>query len=246
MPSHEFTCTFPLTHFPSTHTHTHTTQTVYGSQGIPDYELRNFLIYVHGDMQKATERIEKCLAWRRQHFPIPRESVLKPLQQNIFSFQGFDLAGRPVGYFRLEEHDRKNRDIDQYVKAIVYQSEKLLERMGGNSNYRVTLVIDRRGANLFNQDLELYKAFFKIFADLYPMKLYRVLLYPATRVTRVLWLMLRPFVHSHVQRRLVLISANSKAEWEGFAPYIARGQLLEDFGGALKDTEAEVVEKKEK
>jgi hypothetical protein len=33
------------------------------------------------------------------------------------------------------------------------------------------------------------------------MKLYRVLLYPATTVTRVLWSMLRPFVHAHVQVR---------------------------------------------
>lgn len=34
------------------------------------------------------------------------------------------------------------------------------------------------------------------------MKLYRVILYPATTVTRVLWSMLRPFVHVHVQVRM--------------------------------------------
>lgn len=32
----------------------------------------------------------------------------------------------------------------------------------GSSDYRVVLLIDRRGANVFNQDLELYKAFFKV------------------------------------------------------------------------------------
>lgn len=109
----------------------------------------------------------------------------------------------------------------------------------GTSDYRVVLLIDRRGANVFNQDIELYKAFFKVsrmvhvlcvrvpvradpngvpsislgaavytcthgqqtFADLYPMKLYRVILFPATTMTRVLWSMLRPFVHGHVQVR---------------------------------------------
>jgi hypothetical protein len=44
---------------------------------------------------------------------------------------------------------------------VVYQSEELKERMG-TSDYRVVLLIDRRGANIFNQDIELYKAFFKV------------------------------------------------------------------------------------
>lgn len=47
------------------------------------------------------------------------------------------------------------------IQAVVYQSEKLIERMG-TSDYRVIVVIDRRGANVFSQDLELYKAFFKV------------------------------------------------------------------------------------
>lgn len=46
---------------------------------------------------------------------------------------------------------------------MVYQSERLKERMG-TSEYRVLLLIDRRGANIFNQDIELYKAFFKVSA----------------------------------------------------------------------------------
>jgi len=48
-----------------------------------------------------------------------------------------------------------------YPQAVVYQSEELKERMG-SSDYRVVLLIDRRGANIFNQDIELYKAFFKV------------------------------------------------------------------------------------
>ncbi len=73
-------------------------------------------------------------------------------------------------------------------------------------------------------------AFFKTFGELYPMKLFRVLLYPATTMTKVLWSMLRPFVHSHVQRRLNLIS-----DLKGFEPFIARDQLLESLGGALPE-----------
>lgn len=47
------------------------------------------------------------------------------------------------------------------LQAVVHQSEQLKERMG-TSDYRVVLLIDRRGANVFNQDIELYKAFFKV------------------------------------------------------------------------------------
>lgn len=191
--------------------------------------MRNFLIYVHGDTGKAAERIEKCLEWRRTHLPIDRGTILAPLRKRLFFFQGKDRAGRPIAYFRLQGHDRKNRVIEQYVQAVVYASESLVARLGG-SNYRITLVIDRRGASLFNQDLELYKAFFNIFGVLYPMKLFRVILYPATTMTRVLWSMLRHFVHSHVQRRLVLVS-----DPQGFAPYIALDQLLASLGGELKE-----------
>lgn len=83
----------------------------------PEHELRSFLIYVHGDMKRARERLEKCVAWRRQHLPIKREDVMKPLQQGLFFCRGFDLAGRPVCYFSLQNHDRKNRDVEQYVKV---------------------------------------------------------------------------------------------------------------------------------
>lgn len=187
------------------------------------------MIYGHGDPGKAGERINKCLSWRRAHLPIDRSTILPPLHQRLFFFQGKDRAGRPIGYFRLQGHDRKKRDVEQYVRAVVYVSEALVKRMGG-SDYRVTLVIDRRGANLFNQDLELYKAFFKTFGELYPMKLFRVILYPATTMTRILWSVLRPFVHSHVQRRLALVS-----DLAGFSPYIAKNQLLESLGGTLPD-----------
>lgn len=173
------------------------------------------------------------MAWRRAHLPIDRSTILAPLRQRLFFFQGKDRAGRPVAYFRLQGHDRKKRDIEQYVHAVVYQSEALVKRMGG-SNYRITLVIDRHGANLFNQDVELYKAFFKTFGEIYPMKLFRVILYPATTMTRVLWSMLRPFVHSHVQRRLALVSDPA-----GLDPYIAQDQLLISLGGALPDVDDE-------
>jgi len=184
---------------------------------------------MQGDPSKAGERIDRCLSWRRTHLPIDRSTIQLALNQRLFFFQGKDRACRPVGYFRLQGHDRKKRNLEQYVRAVVYVSEALVKRMGG-SDYRVTLVIDRRGANLFNQDLELYKAFFKTFGELYPMKLFRVILYPATTMTRVLWSMLRPFVHSHVQRRLALVS-----DLADFAPYIDKDQLLLSLGGALPD-----------
>ena len=60
----------------------------------PDYELKNLLIYVLGDVKKARERIEISLAWRRQHMPINREAILKPLHQGLFYFHGFDRAGK--------------------------------------------------------------------------------------------------------------------------------------------------------
>lgn len=81
----------------------------------PEHELRSFLTYVQGDMKRARERLAACVAWRHQHLPIRKEDVLKPLRQGLFFFRGRDVAGRPVGYFRLQGHDRKKRDIEEYV-----------------------------------------------------------------------------------------------------------------------------------
>lgn len=82
----------------------------------PEHELRNFLTYVQGDMKRARERLAACVAWRQQHL-LCKEDVLKPLRQGLFFFHGRDVAGRPVGYFRLQHHDRKNRDIEEYVNV---------------------------------------------------------------------------------------------------------------------------------
>jgi len=84
---------------------------------LTEHELRNFLIYVAGDMKRAHERLNACVTWRRQHLPILKEEVLKPLRQGLFFFHGQDVSGRPVGYFRLQHHDRKSRDIEEYVKV---------------------------------------------------------------------------------------------------------------------------------
>lgn len=83
----------------------------------PEHELRNFLVYVQGDMKRARERLAICVAWRRQHLPIRKEEVLTPLRQGLFFFRGVDSAGRPVAYFSLQHHDRKKRNVEEYVKA---------------------------------------------------------------------------------------------------------------------------------
>lgn len=84
---------------------------------IPEHELRNFLIYVHGDTKKARERLAACVAWRQMHLPIRKEEIQQPLKQGLFFFHGQDVAGRPVGYFRLLNHDRKKRSIEEHVKV---------------------------------------------------------------------------------------------------------------------------------
>lgn len=58
------------------------------------------------------------------------------------------------------------------------------------------------------------------------MKLYRVVLYPATAMTRVLWAMLKPFLHIHVQQRLIL--ATDAAD---LLRFLAPDQLLTSLGG---------------
>ena len=58
------------------------------------------------------------------------------------------------------------------------------------------------------------------------MKLYRVILYPATAMTRVLWSILKPFLHSHVQQRLIL--ATDAAD---LLRFVAPDQLITSLGG---------------
>jgi hypothetical protein len=181
-----------------------------------------------------------------------------------------------VAYFTLRGHDRRNRDIDQYVKAVVYESEMQAERMG-TSDYRVTVLIDRRHIGLGNQDLELFKRFFQVkrrqgvqgqeaggeggmlcvggscingevrqavglpvvtawqmFAELYPMKLYQVIVYPSATVTKVVWALLKPFLHPHVQRKVQLVS-NLKDVHRLISP----DQLLDSVSADVSKANAE-------
>jgi len=71
-------------------------------------------------------------------------------------------TGRPVAYFSLRGHNRHQRDIEQYIKAIVYQSEELVKSRGGDSNYKIIVVVDRQGTGFGNQDIEMFKTFFRV------------------------------------------------------------------------------------
>jgi hypothetical protein len=72
-----------------------------------------------------------CLTWRSTMLPVSKESCLSVLQRGMFFFHGEDKEGRPLGYLTMRGHDPKTRDLDQCLRAIIYQCEALIASKGG-------------------------------------------------------------------------------------------------------------------
>jgi len=90
-----------------------------------------FIRVCKGNVKEASKMYADCLTWRSTMLPVSKESCLPVLQRGMFFFHGEDKEGRPLGYLTMRGHDPKTRDLDQCLRAIIYQCEALIASKGG-------------------------------------------------------------------------------------------------------------------
>lgn len=96
-----------------------------------DADMVPFIRICKGVVKEASKMYGDCLTWRSTMLPVSRESCLPVLQRGMFFFHGEDKEGRPLGYLTMRGHDPKTRDLDQCLRAIIYQCEALIASKEG-------------------------------------------------------------------------------------------------------------------
>lgn len=96
-----------------------------------DSDMVPFIRICKGVVKEASKMYGDCLTWRSTMLPVSRDSCLSVLQRGMFFFHGEDKEGRPLGYLTMRGHDPKTRDLDQCLRAIIYQCEALIASKEG-------------------------------------------------------------------------------------------------------------------
>ena len=96
-----------------------------------DADMVPFIRINKGSVKEAGKMYASCLSWRASMLPVQKESCAQVLSRGMFFFHGEDKEGRPLGYLTMRGHDPKTRDLDECLRAIVYQCEALIASKKG-------------------------------------------------------------------------------------------------------------------
>jgi len=190
-------------------------------------DLVSFVRINQGNYEKTKELYTKAVEWRETMLPVDKTTCTTTLEKGMFFFAGVDLEGRQVAYFRMAGHDPKNRDLQEILRAIVYQVE-LKKAELGDREFQVVVIIDRNNVNGSNTDKPLMKEFFDLFAEKYPNKLNKVLVAPANLIFRTFWAGIKFTLAERIRNKVNLLPTQKDLQ-----KFIAAEQLHTSMGGDL-------------
>jgi hypothetical protein len=188
-------------------------------------DLVSFIRINNGDYAKSKELYAKAVAWREEILPVDKSTCTATLEKGMFFFAGQDLEGRQVAYFRMAGHDPKTRDLQEILRAIVYQVETKKAEMG-DREFQVVVIIDRNNVTNANTDKPLMKEFFDLFAEKYPNKLNKVLVAPANLFFRTFWAGIKFTLPERIRNKVSLLAAQKDLQ-----KFISEDQLHTSMGG---------------
>lgn len=154
--------------------------------GVPDVTLARYLIARNDDVEKASDLLKGCLAWKTLYFPILKSSLPNEFPLGKLMCKGVDKEGRPLLIWTASKNIAKDRDINEAGRLLMWWTEYTVRQMSGTMT-KFTVLIDRSNFKRENSDLELVKHITGRFQDLYPESLQRAIIYPADFLFYTIW-----------------------------------------------------------
>lgn len=148
------------------------------------------------DLSDAFIKLNEAIEFRAAHSTIHYDSIKELEKEHFFYYSGTAKDHSGICFFTLENHSAIDRPpLQKYIHFLIYTIEKEAEK---NGHYYSTLIIDRSKTTLENKDLELVRAMFHHVTLLYPGSTKDILLYPASVTTKILFTILKSFLHENV------------------------------------------------
>lgn len=171
------------------------------------------------DLSEAFIKLNEAIEYRALHSIIHYNSIKELEKEHFFYYSGTAKDHSSICYFTLENHTAVDRpSLQKYIHFLIYTIEKEAEKKG---DYYCTLIIDRSRTTMENQDLELVRAMFYHVTLLYPGSTKNILLYPASITTRILFTIMKSFLHENV---IELVKCIEKKE--EFLKYVSEKYIL--------------------
>jgi hypothetical protein len=91
------------------------------------------------------------------------------------------LQGHPLLVFHAALHNPKTRDLDDTNRMFLFWMQHALAALPDNKT-KFTVLIDRTGAGMGNQDIEFVKVLNATWQDNFPERVCRLVVYPTGMV----------------------------------------------------------------
>lgn len=160
---------------------------------LEDDTIARYLIARNNNLEKADELLTKSQKWRNVHFPILKQDCITELRKAKVYTHGHDKEGRPLLIVHGVRHIPGDRNMEETAKAALWMMEQVIKRLPEDKT-KYTILMDRSGAGLANQDIEFTKHFTKLFQDQHPERLCRAIVYPSGLIFWSLWNVVKWFL----------------------------------------------------
>jgi len=157
---------------------------------------KRFLVGWKGKFDQAAKGVRKYQTWRRSVKPalLTAADIPTEFATGKGYHHGFDRVGRPIIWGFASRHDKRQRDIEESVRLILFCLESAIRSGEAVGEEQVTLVFDLAGFGSKSMDYEMVGRLFKVLANFYPERLGQVLLWRAPGIFGLFWKLISPYI----------------------------------------------------
>ena len=171
-------------------------------------DIVRYLVARKGNVQAASEMLEKCNEWREKNFPLRRSEMEPIYSSKVMFYHGTARDGSPVIYFRGGLYDKNLATPETHVLGAAHAIDEALKH---GSTINVTVMVNTAnvdGGPNATADMNFIKAFVAVLSDNYPERLKRLILYPFPWWGRTIWSMVGVFLDKRTADKVVLLSGD--------------------------------------
>eukprot|EP00288_Rhodomonas_lens_P012558 CAMPEP_0177708658 /NCGR_PEP_ID=MMETSP0484_2-20121128/10394_1 /TAXON_ID=354590 /ORGANISM="Rhodomonas lens, Strain RHODO" /LENGTH=782 /DNA_ID=CAMNT_0019220237 /DNA_START=11 /DNA_END=2359 /DNA_ORIENTATION=- len=196
----------------------------------------------HTSVDAAWDAIKKSARWRKEEkidniLDEDMSSVMDDGKEEFF-YTGLDKTGRPVLVYRSALHTPGVIDEEVYKRYVVKRVEEGRQRFALGKDVAATVIIDRVGSGLKNQDPALLRVLIPCFTQHYPAIIGRIVVAPVNNIFFIVWSIAKILLDEGTRNSVELL----KGDYEGqLRNTIDPSDIPKNLGGDLAVPEAGIL-----
>ncbi len=197
-----------------------------------------------GDLEKAKERWNKTLAWRKLHdvdhvleHAHPKFALIKALYPQHFHYRDKDghvCFYEILGKLQVGELLRQGVGLADLTKHVILQQEFLWSVLQPSQEERVTLVLDLKGvsfADVTGEVINFAKTAVGLTSTHYPARSFRMLILFVPGWFNLIFRFIKPMLNEDTKRKIIFLEEAAIRDG-AMLQYIDADSLPREYGGS--------------